>query len=246
MRDPALSRPPDTALSVRARGIEKRFGSFSALRGVDVDIPSVHLLVVLGPNGAGKSTLVRIVAGLLRPTAGTIEFGEAHPEKRRNVRGQIGFVGHATMLYPELTARENLVFAGRLHGLDNPAERARELLAEEGLEAWSDRRAQTFSRGLAQRLSIARARVHDPRVLLLDEPFTGLDGTAADRLAERLERLREDGRSLVLVTHDFRQASRLGDQALLLANGHVAYRAEAPLPSASELDEISRHEAARA
>ena len=213
---------------------------------MDVDIPSAHLLVVLGPNGAGKSTLVRIVAGLLRPTAGTIEFGEAHPAKRRNVRGQIGFVGHATMLYPELTARENLVFAGRLHGLDNPAERARELLAEEGLEAWSDRRTRTFSRGLAQRLAIARARVHDPRVLLLDEPFTGLDGAAADRLAERLERLRDDGRSLVLVTHDFRQASRLGDQALLLGNGRVAYRAEAPLPSAAELDEISRHEATRA
>jgi len=242
MRGSALSNLSGTAPSVRARGIEKRFGSVSALRGVDVDIPSAHLLVVLGPNGAGKSTFVRIVAGLLRPTAGTIEFAETQPGKRHDVRRRIGFVGHSTLLYPELTARENLVFAARLHGLDSPADRAGELLAEEGLEAWSERRARTFSRGLAQRLAIARARVHDPRVLLLDEPFTGLDGAAADRLAERLERLRDDGRSLVLVTHDFRQASRLGDQALMLGDGRVVYRAQAPLPVASELDEISRNE----
>ena len=138
----------------------------------------------------------------------------------------MGFAGHATLLYPELTARENLVFHGRLQGVVDPALRADQLLDEEGLTPVADRRVRTFSRGMAQRLSIARALVQDPPLLLLDEPFTGLDRRAGDRLSERLQRLRSEGRAILLVTHDLLRASEIADAALILVSGQIRKRAE--------------------
>ena len=155
------------------RGIEKRFGAVAALRGIELEVASGQALAILGPNGAGKSTLLRILAGLARPTAGhcEIRLGDtALRPGRAAARARIGFAGHATLLYPELSARENLMFHGRLQGVRDPGSRADELLREEGLEDFADRRAGTFSRGMAQRLSIARARVQRPPLLLLDEP----------------------------------------------------------------------------
>ena len=202
------------------RGVEKRFGAVAALRGVDLELPRGGALAILGPNGAGKTTLLRIMAGLSHPTAGTLELaGQKTP------RAGVGYLGHATLLYPELTARENLIFAGRLHRVARPSERADVLLGEEGLAEVAHRRAGTFSRGMSQRLSIARARVHDPALLLLDEPYTGLDRRAADRLTGHLSRLRDAGHGLVLVTHDVRQASELADSVVILVRGRVAYRA---------------------
>jgi heme exporter protein A len=209
--------------AVVARALEKRFGAVAALRGVDLELPEGGCLAVLGPNGAGKSTLLRIVAGLARPTAGEISIA-GRPATDPVTRGRIGYVGHATLLYPTLTARENLIFAGRLQGLDDPDVRADALLAEEGLDGVATRAAGDFSRGMAQRLSIARARVHDPPVLLLDEPFTGLDRRAADRLAARIASLHADGRTLLLVTHDVARAAELADRAIVLARGAVSDR----------------------
>ncbi len=207
----------DAVLAVR--GIEKRFGAVAALRGVDLELRTGGALAILGPNGAGKTTLLRIMAGLSHPTAGRIELaGQKTP------RSGVGFLGHATLLYPELTARENLIFAGRLQHVAQPAQRADVLLAEEGLADVANRRAGTFSRGMSQRLSIARARVHDPNLLLLDEPYTGLDRRAADRLTHHLRRLRDAGHSLVLVTHDVRQAAELADAAVILVAGRIVYR----------------------
>jgi heme exporter protein A len=212
---------------VSARGIEKRFGPVAALRGVDLDVEGGRAVAVLGPNGAGKSTLLRILAGLSRASAGrvSVRIDGREPSGRGRARSSVGFAGHATLLYTELTARENLVFQARLHGLADPGARADELLAEEGLEAVADRRAGTFSRGMAQRLSIARALVQDPPLLLLDEPFTGLDRRAGDRLSIRLQRRRNEGRALVLVTHDLERASALADTALILLAGRVVERA---------------------
>jgi heme exporter protein A len=202
-----------------AAGLEKRFGAVAALRGVDLELPRGGALAILGPNGAGKSTLLRILAGLAHPTAGRVELDGAR------VRGAaVGYLGHATLLYPELTAHENLVFAGRLHRIADPAARAEALLAEEGLAQVAGRRAGGFSRGMAQRLSIARARVHDPELLLLDEPFTGLDRRSADRLTERLRALRGAGHALVLVTHDVGQAAALADEVVILVEGRVHQR----------------------
>ena len=218
--------------AIAARGLEKRFGRAVALAGLDLDLPAGRGLAVLGPNGAGKTTLLRLVAGLARPSAGSLRIGE-QSSQRREMRSLVGYVGHATLLYTALTARENLVFAGRLYGVADPGARADALLEEEGLAAVAQRPVGGFSRGMAQRVAIARGLVHDPPVVLLDEPFTGLDRRAAGRLAAKLIRLREAGHTLLLVTHDVSQAVPVCDEALVLVRGRVAHRSQGPLESVS-------------
>ena len=212
-----------TDAAIAAESLEKRFGHAVALRDVDLEIPAGASLAVLGPNGAGKTTLLRLMAGLVRPTAGSLRVA-GHRAGSRRARARVGWIGHATSLYAALTARENLHFAARLHGVSDAAARVDELLADVGLERAADRTAGAFSRGMAQRLSIARGLVHDPEVVLLDEPFTGLDRRAAESLAERLAGLRRSGRTLVLVTHDARRAARVADTAIVLADGCVVRR----------------------
>ena len=225
-------------IEISARSVEKRFGPVAALRGVDIDIEGGQAIAMLGPNGAGKSTLLRILAGLSRPTAGTvsIRLDGREPSGRGRARAWVGFAGHATLLYPDLTARENLVFHGRVQGIADPGGRADQLLRDESLTAVADRRAGTFSRGMAQRLSIARALVQDPPLLLLDEPFTGLDRRAGDRLSARLRRLRTEGRAVLLVTHDLLRASEIADVALILLSGRILHRAVGSALEASALE----------
>jgi heme exporter protein A len=210
---------------LRARGVVKRFGALSALEGVDLAVPPGSLLAVLGPNGAGKSTLLRLLAGLSRPTSGEVTIAGVRAD-RPAARARVGLVAHATFLYGALTARENLIFAGRLYGVADPAARADALLAEVGLAAVAGRAAGTFSRGMAQRLAVARGLVHDPELLLLDEPFTGLDRAGSERLGARLSSLRDAGRALVLVTHDAARAAALADRVVILSGGRLVYQAE--------------------
>ena len=212
--------------AIAAHGLEKRFGHAVALRGIDFEVPFGSSLAILGPNGAGKSTLLRLVAGLSRPTGGTLTICGDDSHQRRT-RARIGYIGHATLLYPSLTARENLLFAARCHGLPQPEERAERLLDEEGLLAAADRAAGGFSRGMAQRLAIARGLVHDPEVVLFDEPFTGLDRGSAKRFAARIEDMRRQGRTLVLVTHDVQYAADFGDAAIVLSGGRILHTASA-------------------
>jgi ABC-type multidrug transport system ATPase subunit len=146
------------------------------------------------------------------------------PLTRDALRGEVGYVGHATLVYGDLTARENLVFAARLHGVIPGRDRIDAILTDVGLHDVADRRAGTFSRGMAQRLSIARAVVHDPQILLLDEPFTGLDETSAGRLSSQLSTLREGGRTLILVTHDPRRAVEISERAFILHRGEIRAR----------------------
>jgi heme exporter protein A len=205
--------------ALRLRGVGKRFGAIEALRDVDLDLAPGGALAVLGPNGAGKSTLLRIIAGLSRPTAGHVTLaGEP------NRRAAVGYLGHASLLSPDLTAHENLVYAGRLYRIEDPSGRATQLLAEEGLSDVAHRRAGEFSRGMSQRLAIARSRVHDPPLLLLDEPHTGLDHPSSDRLTRRLAALRASGHALVLVTHDLPSVVSLVDAVVILIAGRVAQR----------------------
>jgi heme exporter protein A len=224
-----------SAAAIAARGLGKRFGPVVALEGVDLDVDAGVTLAVLGPNGAGKSTLLRLLAGLARPTSGSLRVG-AGRESRPAARGRVGYVGHATFLYPALTARENLIFAARLYGVADPGARADVLLAEQGLTAVAGRPAGGFSRGMAQRLAIARGLVHDPAIVLLDEPFAGLDRSSAGRLTERLRCLGGEGRTLVLVTHELTVASALADVAIVLARGRIVHRAEGAELSPSVLD----------
>lgn len=207
--------------AIAAVGLEKHFGPVQALRPLDLEVRSGELVALLGPNGAGKTTLLRLLAGLARPSAGTLRVGSGGGDRRER-RREVGLVAHASLLYPALTARENLILAGRLYGLADPGARADALLAEGDLGPFAGRRAGQLSRGLAQRVAIARALVHDPPILLLDEPFSGLDPRAAERLGERLAGHREQGRTIVLATHDLERAAALADRALLLVRGFPA------------------------
>ncbi len=222
---------------LHGRGLEKRYGRVAALRGLDFDIQPGEAVALLGANGAGKSSLLKLLAGLARPSAGTLEMQDTNPDAanggkldRAALRSRVGYVGHATLLYAELSARENLAFAARLYGRTAGREQLDRLLADFALEDVAERRAGSFSRGMAQRLAIARAVVHDPSLLLLDEPFTGLDELSAERLTEQLLRLRSGDRAtapgLVLVTHDPRHAVALTDRALLLHRGALCEELE--------------------
>lgn len=211
--------------AITARRLVKRFGPVIALAGIDLDVPRGTVLAVLGPNGAGKSTLLRLLAGLARPTSGSLRVGEAGGDRRR-ARGRVGYVAHATFLYPALTARENLVFAARLYGVPDPGARADALLAQLSLADVAHRPAGGFSRGMAQRLAIGRALVHGPEVVLLDEPYTGLDRAAAGTLTAEIRRLREGGRTLLLVTHELPRACEVADAALVLSRGEVVHVAK--------------------
>ena len=228
--------------AVLGTGASKRFGRAVALRGVDFEVKPGECLALLGPNGAGKSTLLRLVAGLARPSAGRVEV-MGHTAGSAAARAQIGYIGHATLVYPMLTARENLIFAARMQGVRDAATRADALLDEEGLSTVAHRPAGDFSRGMAQRLSIARSLVHDPAVLLLDEPFTGLDRRSAERLQARVVRLRNEGRALLLVNHDVEQAASVATRALVLMRGRVAL-ATAGAPDAVEVERVPSEDAA--
>jgi heme exporter protein A len=225
-------------LRLSGAGVEKRFGRVTALQGIDFEIAPGESVAILGANGAGKSTWLRILAGLAKPSAGRFVAemsdgadpasartdplsGPVSQLSRDRLRGRVGYVGHATLLHAELTARENLVFAARLHGRRPSRAEQDALLAELGLEELAERRVGALSRGTAQRVSIARGLVHDPDLLLLDEPFTGLDEISAERLSHQLAQLRERGRALVVVTHDPQRAVELSDRALLLHRGRI-------------------------
>jgi heme exporter protein A len=197
--------PPTPAIEVER--LERRFGERRALRDVSVTVPAGTTLAVLGPNGAGKSTLLRVLAGLLRPHAGRVE-----------VRGRVGLLGHDPLLYRELTPRENLRYHARLHGV--AAERVEAVLEAVGLTARADDRVGELSRGLVQRAAAARAVLHDPDVLLLDEPYANLDPAGAARLEPLVGR--GSGRTRVLTSHDPPAALREADLALGLRAGGVA------------------------
>ncbi|MBV8087885.1 MAG: heme ABC exporter ATP-binding protein CcmA [Chloroflexi bacterium] len=196
---------------IAARDLTKVFGRTSALRGIDLSLAPGERLAVIGPNGAGKTTLLRLLATLERPTSGSVLIDGA--EGRRS-RARIGFVGHQTLLQPELTALENLAFYGRLYGV-GPT-RCTALLTELGLSPRAHARASTLSRGQQQRLAIARALLHDPPVLLLDEPDTGLDADGL-QLLETLLASKE--RTVVFSTHNRPWAAAVATRTLELEGG---------------------------
>lgn len=196
---------------------------------------------VLGANGAGKSTLLKLLATLLNPTAGRISiFGTTLRREHAQVRSRIGLIGHESMLYRDLSPMENLVLFGRLYGVRDAGGRARDLLESVGLAHRADDPVKTFSRGMTQRASIARALMHNPDLLLADEPFAGLDAPSSQMLAEMLEGLHTQGKAVLLVNHDIHQSLRLARQVIVLHRGRVVMDApSADLDEATVLAEVT-------
>ena len=209
---------------LEARGLVREFAGFPAVDGIDFQLAPGRLLTVFGPNGAGKTTLLRILAGGLRPTKGQVLLdGETVDVGGREWRRRIGVVSHQGFLYGQLTAAENLEFYGRLFGLSDLAERVPERLAAVGLEDRTRSLVRTLSRGMRQRLALARALLHDPEVVLLDEPYTGLDAHAATVLNGVLASLKDGRRTVVLVTHNLGQGIELADRVAIQVGGRFRW-----------------------
>jgi len=220
-----VTEPAPAPSAVLTRGLSKHFGAVAALDRVDLSVAPAEALVVFGPNGAGKTTLIRILTLSLRAGGGTLKIADLDPATDHlEIRRRIGLISHQSLLYDQLSALENLAFFARLYGVDAPDRRAHELLDTIGLDHRADDAVGTLSRGMQQRVSIARALVHDPPVVFLDEPFTGLDPLAAAMLRSTLDGLRTRGRTVLLVTHNLRQGLELSDRWMLLARGRVIDR----------------------
>ncbi len=208
---------------VVASGLVRRFGAVTALGGVDLAAGAGELVLLLGPNGAGKTTLLRAIAGLLRPLRGTVMVAGRDLNRDPSARRAVGFLSHHTLLYEDLTPRENLRFAAALHGLDDAERRIAEALDTAGLRARGDAMVRGFSRGMLQRLALARATLHEPEVLLLDEPFTGLDGVAARDLRTRIARHRDGGNTIIAVSHDPAELWDVATRVVMLVAGRIAF-----------------------
>lgn len=205
---------------IEVKSVVKKFGSLVALNGVSLSIAEGESFALLGPNGAGKTTLIQILSALIRPTSGTVKVaGYDVKEDAEEIKKIMGVVSHSSFLYEELTARENLEFYAGLYGAKSS--RADELLKEVNLQSRGEDFVATFSRGMKQRLAIARALLHEPRILLLDEPSTGLDASGRAEFYETLRRLHSQGATVVLTTHLLEEAKLLCDRAVLIRKGEV-------------------------
>lgn len=211
-------------LAIELVDVVRRFGHLTALRGVSLSIPQGQTFALFGPNGAGKSTLLRIIATLGRPTSGTVRIRNIDVrESPEQVRTHIGLISHQTLLYDDLTAHENLTFYAKMYGLKNIQHCVDKALDTVGLLDRYRDRVRGFSRGMKQRLAIARATLHQPEILLLDEPFTGLDTAAQNLLANMVQNLSAEGRTILLVTHDLGQGLRLSTRFGILKQGTLIH-----------------------
>jgi heme exporter protein A len=236
----------DAALAVAVSGLVRRYGEREALRGVDVTLVQGQTVVVFGPNGAGKTTLLRVLGTLLLPHAGAVRvLGHDLPRHAHAVRAKIGFLGHETLLYRELTGRENLTFYARLYRVPDPVRRIGALLDSAGMTNRADEPVHSLSRGMVQRLAICRAVLHEPELLLLDEPFAGLDPDAEELVEPLIGRGSPSAR--VLVTHDIERGLTQADQVLGLRDGQVLLSSAARDCNASAVRELygRRQEAPR-
>ena len=207
---------------VTVSGISRHYGRRRALSGVSLTLRAGELVGLLGPNGAGKSTLLGLLATLIQPSGGTVQYGDRQAAAAGvELRARLGFLSHELQLYGELTARENLEFCGGLHGFRDCAGRAAAALERAGLASRADDPVEGFSRGMRQRLALERTLLHDPRLVLLDEPFTGLDEASGRALAARLQALGRARRIVLLATHDLEAVEGLLDRVLMLREGRL-------------------------
>jgi heme exporter protein A len=218
------NNPTSSHPIIQVQELRKDFGFLQALSGVSFNLNKGDFLTIFGPNGAGKTTLIKILTGLMRPTSGSaIIDGFDALEGNSMLRSRIGVISHATCLYPDLTALENLLFYAKLYGLDDPEERANKSISASGLQLRRHDPVRIYSRGMQQRLAIARATLHDPSVLFLDEPFTGLDLTATNGLKNKLHDLHKDKRTLIMTTHDISCGLEMCDKVAIQNKGKFLF-----------------------
>lgn len=217
---PATARPAIDQVLVQ--DVSRFFGRRRALSHVSLEARGGEVIGLLGPNGAGKSTLLSILATLLTPSAGSVRYGgQTAAELGAALRARLGFLSHDLHLYPELTARENLEFFARLYGVASPRDRVARALDHAQLEERADDPVAGYSRGMRQRLALERTLVHEPGLVLLDEPFTGLDDHSSERLKDRLRALRSSGAIVMLATHDLDLVADLLDRAAIFREGRL-------------------------
>jgi heme exporter protein A len=212
----------DSELLVVGSGLTRRFGARTALDGVDLTVRRGEPVALFGVNGAGKTTLLRLLSGGLKPTSGTLAIDGEDPRRAPDrARGRIGLLSHQTLLYDDLSARENLEFFARLHGLAEPAARSEAMLEQVGLADRAEEPVRGFSRGMQQRVALARALLHAPSLLLLDEPSSGLDVRSSSRLREALRDAASRGATWVIATHDVEEGLALCPRWIALRGGRV-------------------------
>lgn len=217
--------PDETAFE--ARGLTRRFGRFTALSEVNLRVSAGEVFTLFGRNGAGKTTFLHLAATLMKPTSGGLFYGgKGMADDPTAVRRRIGLVSHTSLLYSDLTARENLDLYARLYGLEDRTEAVRQGLDRADLTLRADSPVRSLSRGMQQRLSIARALLHRPSLLLLDEPYTGLDPISSERFSRQIRGLRDAGAAVVLTTHDLEQGLEVADRVGILESGRMVYEGE--------------------
>ena len=232
--------------AIDIRGLAKSYGENRALRNIDLQVSQGEFLAIFGPNGAGKTTLIKLLSTLVKPSSGEAWVGGFDLRKESGmVRRQIGVVTHQTLLYDDLTAHENLKFYGKMYNVPHLDERIQQLLAEVRLESRSRDRVSTLSRGMQQRLAIARALIHDPAIVLLDEPGTGLDQHANAMLVNILRSTAHGQRTVVMTTHSLEQGLDLSNRIVILTDGKIAYEDSERLDISSLREIYYQHTGAR-
>lgn len=218
---PTTAQPIATAAkaAVSLDNVVKFFGRFVALRNVTATFPAGRLYVILGDNGAGKSTLLRVMTGLLKPTSGAVKLLGEDPD---DVNPLFGYMGHAPLLYDELTGAENLTYFAKLYGMDDHV--VRDAIQAVGLDPDLDRRVGNYSQGMRQRMSLARSVIHNPEILFLDEPFSNVDAKSAHDMAALLGKMRDEGRTLFVVTHQPAVLGAFADEYILMSLGQIVER----------------------
>lgn len=209
---------------IRSEGLAKSFGHIRALRGVDLTVRAGESWLILGPNGAGKTTLMGILSLLLKPTEGELNInGETGAENETVLRREIGVISHQTFLYGDLTGQENLLFYGKLYGIADCKRSAVNIIKEVGLEDWAHERVRNYSRGMQQRLAIARAMLHRPSILLLDEPYTGLDQHGVINFQNMLGKYHTDERITIMTSHNLSAGFEKCTHLAILAGGRIVF-----------------------
>ncbi len=212
------------ALAIEVRGLTKSFGTHLALKGIDIEVKQGESVVIFGPNGAGKTTFIKILAAIMNPSSGKILInGLSLKNDAEQIRRSIGVITHQTFLYGNLTAYENLQFYSRMYDVPDIKERIHEVVTLVDMTSRLHDRIDTLSRGMQQRLSIARSLLHKPAIMLLDEPETGLDQQAISILREALQTEETEKRTIILTTHSLERGLELGNRLLILSQGRIVY-----------------------